>query len=107
MCRSGHRRIIAVKSEAGDLARDWPWAQARGIRGVVSLHRACPQRTASISIACPRITLPMLPVADDAPKLLPVEGQRNILITSALPYVNNVPHLGNIIGCVLRYDGWL
>lgn len=49
----------------------------------------------------------MLPVADDAPKLLPVEGQRNILITSALPYVNNVPHLGNIIGCVLRYDGWL
>ena len=30
---------------------------------------------------------------------LPIEGQRNILITSALPYVNNVPHLGNIIGC--------
>ncbi|MCI55224.1 putative methionine-tRNA ligase-like, partial [Trifolium medium] len=29
---------------------------------------------------------------------LPVEGKRNILITSALPYVNNVPHLGNIIG---------
>lgn len=33
---------------------------------------------------------------------LPLPGQRNILITSALPYVNNVPHLGNIIGCVLR-----
>lgn len=31
-------------------------------------------------------------------------GQRNILITSALPYVNNVPHLGNIIGCVLSAD---
>jgi len=30
---------------------------------------------------------------------LPVEGKRNVLITSALPYVNNVPHLGNIIGC--------
>ena len=30
---------------------------------------------------------------------LPIEGKRNILITSALPYVNNVPHLGNIIGC--------
>jgi methionyl-tRNA synthetase len=27
-----------------------------------------------------------------------------ILITSALPYVNNVPHLGNIIGCVLPGD---
>ncbi|XP_030324066.1 methionine--tRNA ligase, cytoplasmic [Calypte anna] len=36
--------------------------------------------------------------------VLPVEGMRNILITSALPYVNNVPHLGNIIGCVLSAD---
>jgi hypothetical protein len=35
---------------------------------------------------------------------LPKEGVRNILITSALPYVNNVPHLGNIIGCVLSAD---
>lgn len=32
------------------------------------------------------------------------ETSRNILITSALPYVNNVPHLGNIIGCVLSAD---
>ncbi|VVA38699.1 PREDICTED: aminoacyl tRNA [Prunus dulcis] len=32
---------------------------------------------------------------------LPIPGKRNILITSALPYVNNVPHPGNIIGCVL------
>lgn len=37
-------------------------------------------------------------------KILPKEGQRNILITSALPYVNNVPHLGNIIGCILSAD---
>ncbi|EGG14175.1 methionyl-tRNA synthetase [Cavenderia fasciculata] len=37
-------------------------------------------------------------------EVLPIEGQRNILITSALPYVNNVPHLGNIIGCVLSGD---
>lgn len=29
---------------------------------------------------------------------------KRILITSALPYVNNVPHLGNIIGCVLSAD---
>jgi methionyl-tRNA synthetase len=33
------------------------------------------------------------------PPKLPIPGRRNILITSALPYVNNVPHLGNIIGC--------
>ena len=37
-------------------------------------------------------------------EVLPVRGERNILITSALPYVNNVPHLGNIIGCVLSAD---
>lgn len=36
--------------------------------------------------------------------LLPKEGERNILITSALPYVNNVPHLGNIVGSVLSAD---
>lgn len=36
--------------------------------------------------------------------ILPKENQRNVLITSALPYVNNVPHLGNIIGCVLSAD---
>ena len=30
--------------------------------------------------------------------------KNRILITSALPYVNNVPHLGNIIGCVLSAD---
>jgi len=35
---------------------------------------------------------------------LPKPNARNILITSALPYVNNVPHLGNIIGCVLSAD---
>ncbi|XP_026413653.1 probable methionine--tRNA ligase isoform X2 [Papaver somniferum] len=35
---------------------------------------------------------------------LPIPGRRNIMITSALPYVNNVPHLGNIIGCVLSAD---
>ena len=36
--------------------------------------------------------------------VLPVPGKRNVLITSALPYVNNVPHLGNIVGSVLSAD---
>ncbi len=27
--------------------------------------------------------------------------KKNVLITSALPYVNNVPHFGNLIGCCL------
>ncbi|KAM0924773.1 hypothetical protein ACQ4PT_004700 [Festuca glaucescens] len=39
-----------------------------------------------------------------AAAVLPMEGRRNVLVTSALPYVNNVPHLGNIIGCVLSAD---
>ncbi|KAI9450168.1 methionyl-tRNA synthetase [Lactarius psammicola] len=33
--------------------------------------------------------------------VLPKDGEQNILITSALPYCNNVPHLGNIIGSTL------
>ncbi|KAH9972765.1 methionyl-tRNA synthetase [Lactifluus volemus] len=32
------------------------------------------------------------------------DGEKNILITSALPYCNNVPHLGNIIGSILSAD---
>lgn len=44
-------------------------------------------------------------VKKEDPKIvLPRPNERNILITSALPYVNNVPHLGNIIGCVLSAD---
>ena len=37
-------------------------------------------------------------------KVLPKPGQRNVLVTSALPYVNNVPHLGNIVGAILSAD---
>jgi len=40
-----------------------------------------------------------------SPKIiLPEKGKQNILITSALPYVNNVPHLGNVVGSVLSAD---
>jgi methionyl-tRNA synthetase len=34
----------------------------------------------------------------------PIKGEENILITSALPYCNNAPHLGTLIGCVLSAD---
>ena len=37
-------------------------------------------------------------------EILPIKGGDNRLITSALPYCNDVPHLGNIIGCVLSAD---
>ena len=32
----------------------------------------------------------------DASHRLPKEGEENILVTSALPYCNNVPHLGEV-----------
>lgn len=37
-------------------------------------------------------------------KKVPQPDNRNILITAALPYVNNTPHLGNIIGAILSAD---
>ncbi|GJM84455.1 hypothetical protein PR202_ga00125 [Eleusine coracana subsp. coracana] len=43
---------------------------------------------------------------EQLPVLLPVAGRRNVLVTSALPYVNNVPHLGNLVGCVLSADAY-
>ncbi|KAJ3514070.1 hypothetical protein NLJ89_g2586 [Agrocybe chaxingu] len=42
------------------------------------------------------------PPGHEAP--LPKEGEKNVLVTSALPYCNNVPHLGNIIGSTLSAD---
>lgn len=58
--------------------------------------------TASILLPDPS-SAPVSPAAGGT-VLLPAHGARNILITAALPYVNNVPHLGNIIGCVLSAD---
>ena len=51
-------------------------------------------RSGQVSLLSPDIHHPVLPRPD----------RRNIMISSALPYVNNVPHLGNIIGCVLSAD---
>ena len=74
-------------------------------------HKAAAAAAAPAAPAAPHV-----PFEDDStdpydfglphgvPPKLPIPGQRNVLITSALPYVNNVPHLGNIIGCVLSAD---
>ena len=48
------------------------------------------------------VTIKKIPNTEE--KVLPKPGQRNVLITSALPYVNNVPHLGNIVGAILSAD---
>lgn len=36
--------------------------------------------------------------------ILPIDNEKNILITAALPYVHDIPHLGNLIGSVLSAD---
>ncbi|KAI9500477.1 methionine--tRNA ligase mes1 [Coemansia spiralis] len=41
---------------------------------------------------------------DPSKIILPEPGAKNVLITSALPYVNNVPHLGNMVGSTLSAD---
>ncbi|CAD6943827.1 unnamed protein product [Tilletia caries] len=53
-----------------------------------------------VSSNLPRMDIP----SDKTAKILPTKDQKNILITSALPYVNNHPHLGNIIGSTLSAD---
>lgn len=45
-----------------------------------------------------------LTMGDTPPCRVPEAGKRNVLVTSALPYVNNFPHLGNLIGAVLSAD---
>ncbi|KDQ15876.1 hypothetical protein BOTBODRAFT_144906 [Botryobasidium botryosum FD-172 SS1] len=46
----------------------------------------------------------LMNIPKEGEKILPQTGKKNILITSALPYCNNVPHLGNIIGSTLSAD---
>ncbi|MFA5931395.1 MAG: methionine--tRNA ligase [archaeon] len=35
-----------------------------------------------------------------------VSSRKRVLVTSALPYVNNIPHLGNLVGSVLGADAF-
>lgn len=57
-----------------------------------------------IKLAQERFVYEKSGIRGDSRLILPKPNERNVLITSALPYVNNVPHLGNIIGCVLSAD---
>ena len=67
------------------------------------MHRAVFLASACSGIAAADAGHVLVSIVKLSPHEMPA-GQRNILITSALPYVNNVPHLGNIIGCVLSAD---
>ncbi|VEU23704.1 DEKNAAC104800 [Brettanomyces naardenensis] len=66
--------------------------------GLTNLDRPKEQNTGKVNV------LSGHEVVKPEGKLAPKKGEPNILITSALPYVNNVPHLGNIVGSVLSAD---
>jgi methionyl-tRNA synthetase len=100
-----------------ELARLLPGAQA-AIEKSFSAEAFGPQLKALIAFCKkPSGTLPSPAVLDETIILQGTDSNsssvvrpatdgetRNILITSALPYVNNVPHLGNIVGAVLSAD---
>lgn len=93
----------------GELGELGAWAQkfaenskvAAGVKtatGLTVLEREMPKHTGEVHVQEGFL------VKSQGESILPKENERNILITSALPYVNNVPHLGNIIGSVLSAD---
>lgn len=93
-------------SEVGNLAQ---WAErfssadavTSGVaraKSVTVLVREMPKHTGAVHVHAGYLVKPQ------GDSILPKDGERNILITSALPYVNNVPHLGNIVGSVLSAD---
>ncbi|QRG40459.1 methionine-tRNA ligase [Candidozyma auris] len=61
------------------------------------------ERTVASATGATRVKTGYL-VKEQGDNIQPKENERNILITSALPYVNNVPHLGNVVGSVLSAD---
>ncbi|RUP47024.1 tRNA synthetases class I (M)-domain-containing protein, partial [Jimgerdemannia flammicorona] len=81
---------------------------ARGISAAKArtsgLADANPSPLATLDPATQKVKASAILNLDPTRKKLPIKSERNILITSALPYVNNIPHLGNIIGSVLSAD---
>lgn len=72
-----------------------------GVKAGLSVSKV--ERTKAQNTGAQKIRVGHL-VKKQGASIEPKDGERNILITSALPYVNNVPHLGNIIGSVLSAD---
>ena len=102
-CRSS---VSSLYSQARLVGGKAAVAQSQESAGVSS---SIPQAASSVSQS--EIEAAKKAWAEDLPQpvcrkgpVLPHKGERNILVTSALPYVNNVPHLGNIVGCVLSAD---
>ena len=105
-CRSS---VSSLYSQARLVGGKAAVAPSQESAGASSNSSSIPQAASSVSPA--EIEAAKKAWAEDLPQpacrkgpVLPHKGERNILVTSALPYVNNVPHLGNIVGCVLSAD---
>ena len=72
--------------------------------GAETSKNEVPVDAALVTAAKSKWSVKPTPLKASSGEVLPKDGERNIMITSALPYVNNVPHLGNIVGCVLSAD---
>ena len=90
----GSSILVAQKALPKPAAKAAPKAEKKGEK-----KPAAAAATAAATVATEK-----RPRVYEKKEILQIPGQENILITSALPYVNNVPHLGNLIGCVLSAD---
>lgn len=98
-----HPFLKEVKPELQKWASEFAEQQnvAKGVAvasSVTVVERVMPARTGETKVQEGFL------VAEQGNDIRPKKNERNILITSALPYVNNVPHLGNIVGSVLSAD---
>lgn len=100
----------AAKPAAGKMNKPAAVApKAEGAHHDAPLAKAKPKKEAkplrNVSVGDRKVAEGIeLDTAAVSQPILPKDGERNILVTSALPYVNNIPHLGNIIGSVLSAD---
>jgi methionyl-tRNA synthetase len=73
-------------------------------KGLLGARRTAPAAAAAAAVTLQRIARERKSGSATRAPITPIKGRRNILVTSAIPYVNNTPHLGNIIGSVLSAD---
>jgi len=88
----------------GHTRYSWPMGKKKAAAGGAGGKKAAYSKTPAVPDPAEWKDIEAKAKADSSKPKLPIPGAKNILITSALPYVNNVPHLGNIIGCVLSAD---
>lgn len=99
--------LYVLKEKLGASANSWfdEFSKldvvAQGIEYALSVTRL--ERTKEVNTGEQHVQTGFL-VNPASSNIVPKDNERNILISSALPYVNNVPHLGNIIGSVLSAD---